>query len=83
MEKADFVHFVNALLWDSDEMGRQYSRPLGFRGLMGRPMPEFLRRHDQGGLARSLYDQFTDSCYSLGCFFGINKLISQLGRVVG
>ena len=81
MEKAEFVNFVNALLWDSDETGRQYNRPMGFRGLMGRPMPEYLRQ--EGGLARSLYDQFTDSCYSLGCFLGINRLISQLGRVVG
>jgi len=52
-----------------------------WRGLLRRPMPNYLRQ--EGSLARSFYDQFTDSCYSLGCFLGINRLVSQLGRVIG
>jgi len=94
-EREDFVALLNSILWDEDSVGdaaadddgsRQYKPPsvrqmIGFRGLMGQPMPDMLRNKDS--LARTFYDEFTNTCYGLACVLGINKLAGQLGRLIG
>ena len=83
-ERAEFVALLNAILWDADteDTGeeRQFS-PYRRKGLLGRPMPQILKR--KGTMMADIYDEFTDTCYGIACMFGINKLASQISRMLG
>ena len=59
---------------------RRQQNLLRWHGLMGRPMPQILKRQ---GLAAQAYRGFEQGCYKLSCTLGINKLISQIGRMLG
>ena len=85
-ERQDFIRLLNMILWDEDpeeENGRQYHphRLFGWRGLLGQPMPQLLKK--QGTVANTIYDEFANTCYSFACVLGINRLASQLGRIMG
>ena len=82
-EKEDFVTLLNAILWNADEddpKGRQFHQ-YRRKGLLGRPMPQILKR--KGSMASNLYDEFTNTCYTISCMFGINKVASQISRMLG
>ena len=53
---------------------------LRWHGILGRPMPQVLKKK---GIAARVYEGFEDTCYSLACTFGINKVISQISRMFG
>ena len=59
---------------------QQQQNLLRWHGMLGRPMPQVLKRK---GLAAQAYRGFEEGCYALACTFGINRLISQIGRMLG
>lgn len=61
-------------------MTQQQQAILRWHGVLGRPMPQILKKQ---GLASQAYRGFENTCYKLACTLGINKLISQIGRMLG
>ena len=59
---------------------KQNQNILRWHGVFGRPMPEILKKQ---GLAAQAYRGFEEGCYKLGCALGINRLIGQIGRMLG
>ena len=59
---------------------QQQQNLLRWHGVLGRPMPQILKKQ---GLVGQAYRGFEDGCYKLACTLGINRLISQIGRMLG
>ena len=59
---------------------QQQQNLLRWHGVLGRPMPQILKRQ---GLVGQAYRGFEEGCYKLACTLGINRLMSQIGRMLG
>ena len=71
-------HYANRY---GNQLGvKQHQSLLRWHGMFGRPMPEILKKK---GLAAQAYRGFEQGCYKLACTLGINRLIGQIGRMLG
>ena len=59
---------------------KQQPNLLRWHGAFSRPMPQILKKQ---GLAGQAYRGFEQGCYKLACTLGINRLIGQIGRMLG
>ena len=59
---------------------QQQQNLLRWHGVLGRPMPQILKKQ---GVVGQAYRGFEEGCYKLACTLGINRLISQIGRMLG
>ena len=59
---------------------KQQQNLLRWHGVLGRPMPQILKKQ---GVVGQAYRGFEEGCYKLACTLGINRLISQIGRMLG
>ena len=58
----------------------QQQNLLRWHGVLGRPMPQILKKQ---GMVGQAYRGFEEGCYKLACTLGISRLISQIGRMLG